>query len=186
MEQRPTLVREARPGDAEGIAKVHVASWRSTYPTMLPAPFLLSMTVESATRRWDGLLRAPSPGEGTFVVADARGPVVGFGTCGPRRGRIEGYDGEFYALYLLDEAQGRGDGRRLMAAMAERLLAGGAHSAVVWCLRDNPSRWFYERMGGQRVADRPIRFAGADMVEIAYGWRDLLPLARLSAGGSVL
>ena len=32
---------------------------------------------------------------------------------------------------------------------------------------------------------RPIRFADTDLVEIAYGWRDLTPLARLSAGPEV-
>lgn len=182
MSASNTVIREARPTDAPGIAHVHVASWRTTYPGLVPASFLVGMSEDQAARRWSGLLLTREPGHGTFVAADARGEVVGFATCGPRRGRFPDFAGEFYALYLLDEAQGNGIGRRLMAAMADRLLEGEVRSACVWCLRDNPARWFYERMGGARAAERPIRFAGSSLVEIAYGWEDLHPLARMSAG----
>jgi hypothetical protein len=69
----------------------------------------------------------------------------------------------------------------LMAAMAAELVNYGMNSAVVWVLHNNPSRWFYERLGGVRLAEKPVGFAGATLTEVAYGWRDLAPLARLSA-----
>lgn len=68
-----------------------------------------------------------------------------------------------------------------MAAMATELINYGMNSAVVWVLANNPSRWFYERLGGCRLAEKIVPFAGADLTEAAYGWRDLAPLARLSA-----
>ena len=176
------VIREARPSDATGIAKVHIASWRATYPGLVPANYLVNLSEAAAAMRWHNAVQAHGKGQGALVVADERGEVVGFATYGGRRVPVEGYEGEFYALYLLDEVKGQGIGRQLMAIMAERLLKAGTRTAVVWCLRDNPSRWFYERLGGTRVAERPIKFAGADLVEIAYGWHDLTPLARLSAG----
>ncbi len=178
-------IRDARPEDAAAIARVHVASWRSTYPGLVPAAYLVHLSEGAAAARWHGAVQARGPGRGALVAVEAaagRQRVVGFATYGARRVPVEGFDGEFYALYLLDEAQGQGIGRHLMAVMAERFLAAGIRSAAVWCLRDNPSRWFYERLGGARIAERPIRFAGAELIEIAYGWRDLAPLARLSAG----
>lgn len=177
------LVREAQIGDAAGIARVHVASWRSAYAGILPADYLTSMDQGAATARWAQSLRVLGGGRGTFVAVDpaADGRVIGFAACGPHRVGVEGYAGEFYAIYMDDDGQGNGGGSRLMAAMAERMLAGGMRAAVAWCLADNPSRWFYERLGGQRIAERPMRFAGAALVEAAYGWRDLVPLVRMGA-----
>ncbi|MBP2290339.1 GNAT family N-acetyltransferase [Azospirillum rugosum] len=176
------VIRDARPSDAVGIAKVHVASWRETYPGLVPDTYLVNLSEAAAAMRWHNAVQAHAKGQGALVVVDGMDKIVGFATYGGRRVPVEGYEGEFYALYLLEEAKSQGIGRRLMAVMAERLLESGQRNAVVWCLRDNPSRWFYERLGGTRVAERPIQFAGADLVEIAYGWQDLTPLARLSAG----
>ena len=39
-------------------------------------------------------------------------------SCGPIRDRIPGYSGEFYALYVLPEAQGCGIGTSLIAHAA--------------------------------------------------------------------
>lgn len=184
-------IREARAADAAGMARVHVQSWRSTYPGLIPTQFLVNLSEPAAAERWRTVAEARGPGQGAFVAVDTKGlvapagSVVGIASFGARRVPVEGFGGEFYALYLLDEAKGLGLGRRLMAVMAERLLGDGVRSAAVWCLRDNPSRWFYERLGGSRVAERPIRFAGAALTEIAYGWHDLAPLARLSAGPEV-
>ena len=178
------MIRRAGPGDAAGMAAVHVASWRSTYPGLLPDRYLVRLEPRLYAERWRRMLSDPRAGRGCFVAVD--GPhVVGFAWCGPQRTRVEGYGGEFYAIYLLDHAQGVGIGRRLMAAMAEDLVDRGHVSALVWVLRDNPSRFFYERLGGARVAEHPIAFAGAELTETAYGWRDLIPLARLSAGPRV-
>jgi len=177
------LIRDAQASDATAIARVHVASWRSTYAGMLPAGYLTGMSLRGAEARWRGSLPDRGPGCGTVVALDEAGAVAGFSSFGPQRRGIDGFAGEVYALYLDDDAKGQGMGRLLMAASAERMLEGGVRSALVWCLSTNPSRWFYERVGGVRIADRPGRFAGAEILELAYGWRDLVPLARQSAVG---
>lgn len=191
MTETTVAVREAHATDAAGIARVHVQSWRSTYPGLIPDTFLVGLSEPAAAARWRALAEARGPGHGAMVAVDASGhltpdrtpgTIVGIASFGAWRTAMEDYAGEFHALYLLDEAKGLGIGRRLMAAMAERMLAANVGSAAVWCLSDNPSRWFYERLGGVRIAERPIRFAGASLLEVAYGWHDLAPLARLSAG----
>ncbi|MFV3128781.1 GNAT family N-acetyltransferase [Niveispirillum sp. KHB5.9] len=178
-----SLIRPATAADAAGIANVHVESWRSTYPGMLPDRYLVGLSTATHERRWRGLLSgsAPPRGRRTFVAQGPGGRILGFASCGPQRTGLPGFGGEFYALYLLDQAQGQGLGRRFLAAMAQHLLAGDTQSAVVWVLRDNPSRYFYERLGGDLLAEQPISFAGAKLTEVAYGWTDLVPLARLAA-----
>jgi hypothetical protein len=40
-------------------------------------------------------------------------------------------------------------------------------------LRDNPSRFFYERLGAHQVSRRALPVGGAAVEAVAYGWRDL-------------
>lgn len=181
--QDASLIRSATAADAAGIAHVHVESWRATYPGMLPDRYLVGLSTAAHERRWRGLLSgsAPPRGRRTYVAQGPGGRIMGFASCGPQRTGLPGFSGEFYAVYLLDQAQGQGLGRRFLAAMAQHLLAGDTQSALVWVLRDNPSRYFYERLGGDLLAEQPISFAGARLTEVAYGWTDLVPLARLAA-----
>ena len=62
-------------------------------------------------------------------------------------------EGEVETLYVLDDWRERGVGRRLMRAAAAHLVDIGCQSAFLWVLRDNPSRWFYQRLGGRPVAE---------------------------------
>lgn len=174
-----SLVRRARPGDAAGIGRVYVESWRATYPGLIPDRYLLGLSETATAARWHDQLTGPGGGRGVFVALERRLGIVGFGSCGPQRTRLPDYAGEVYTLYLLDVAQGRGLGRRLMAAMAGDLLEHDGPSGLVWALRDNPARWFYERLGGRRLAEQTICLGQALLPEVAYGWPDLSALARL-------
>jgi hypothetical protein len=40
-------------------------------------------------------------------------------------------------------------------------------------LRDNPARFFYERLGAQQVSRKSLAVGGMAIEAIAYGWRDL-------------
>jgi hypothetical protein len=44
---------------------------------------------------------------------------------------------------------------------------------AVWVLARNPSRRFYEALGGRAITEQQIERGGEPYVEIAYGWRDL-------------
>ncbi len=173
-------VRPARLSDAPAIAAVHVAAWRSTYPAILPARFLASLSVMRQAAHYDAAIRS---GQGVFValatgadLAAADGPrIVGFATGG--RARRDGLgDGEIETLYVLDDFRDRGVGRRLLRALAGALRDAGCGSAFVWVLRDNPSRYFYARLGGVLAAEERISFAGAQIMQSAYRWD---PIARL-------
>ena len=100
---------------------------------------------------------------------------------GPEQVGLRDYSGEFHALYVLKVGQGQGLGTRLMTTMAAALTVRGMTAATVWALRDNwKARRFYEKMGGKLVSDRPLTFDGTQVMEVAYGWGDITPLARRS------
>jgi GNAT superfamily N-acetyltransferase len=105
---------------------------------------------------------------------------VGFATGGlSRRPHIA--EGEVETLYLLDDFHGRGVGRRMMRAMASHLASLGAQSAFAWVLAENPSRWFYERLGARLVAREEIGFAGSRLDQIAYAWAPIHTLLTATA-----
>src|SRR5258708_21180249 len=152
----PAPPRPARADDAGGIACVHVESWRTTYPGMLPARYLAAMDVRDYEERWERTLRDPYQRSSVFVVEED-GRLVGFASCGRERDGDPRYEGELYAIYLLDEARGRGHGRRLVRAAADELAAPHLTPAVRGGLRANaPAPLLYERLAGVYLRDRPV------------------------------
>jgi hypothetical protein len=107
-------IRVARPGDARGIARLDVETWRTTYAGVLSTSYLVGLS--------------------------------------ERRREL---------------------GRRLLITLFRRLVAVSRRSAIVWVLRDNPSRFFYERLGGHQVSRKPLAVGGSAVEAVAYGWRDL-------------
>jgi ribosomal protein S18 acetylase RimI-like enzyme len=178
-------IRRARRADATAIGRVHVETWQAAYAGLLPEAMLAGMSDVRQSAWWSRALADPKEARGVFVAEDEQMGVVGFGSCGPVRDPPEGLDGretrigEVYTLYVESDFQDRGLGRRLLDAMFRQLHADGCDTAVLWMLSDNPSRFFYEAMGGALVGQRTDTMAGEDVEEVAYAWRDLeAPLVR--------
>lgn len=167
----PLTVRDADVDDAEAIAAVHVAAWRTTYRGMLPDDFLDGLEHAGYEARWRRVIAEGS--NRVYVAADGR-EVVGFASGGRERAGEDGFAGELYAIYVLQEAQGRGHGRRLVQAVVRGLREMGLADMIVWVLRDNAgARRFYERLGGVYVRAQPITIGSALLQEVSYGWRSL-------------
>ena len=181
----PIGFREARPADAAALGRLHVDSWRESYAGLVPDRMLDDLSAEARAAMWGSVLADPAAFGGTAVyVAESGGAMVGFGACGGQRDealKAAGFGGEFGAIYVLRSHQRAGAGRRLMGLMSRRLLDRGLSGAALWVLRENlAARRFYERLGGAVVGEKSDPEPGATLVELAYGWADLSPLA--SAG----
>ena len=49
---------------------------------------------------------------------------------------------------------------------------------LLWVFKDNhPARRFYESMGGEYVEQKTITIGGTDLMEVAYGWKDITEIA---------
>ena len=183
-------VRRARPGDAAAIGAVHVATWRNVYAGVLPEGYLAGLSPARHAIGYEQAIADRRHGHAMFVAvasgADAPpgrqdaggGAVVGFVSGGKARrpglcGEAPVGSGEVETLYLLDDYRDRGLGRRLMRAMAAHLAAVGCRSVVLWVLRDNPTRWFYQRLGGRAAAHETICFAGRQVEQMAYLWNPI-------------
>jgi ribosomal protein S18 acetylase RimI-like enzyme len=163
-------IRPARPGDARGIARLDVETWRATYAGVLSTAYLVGLSKRRREAGWRGVILREA--RDVRVAVDSTGAIVGFGSCGSNR-EDRAYTGEVFTLYVAPDWQNQGIGRRLLIALFRRLVATGRRSAILWVLRDNPSRFFYERLGAHQVSRKPLAVAGAAIEAIAYGWHDL-------------
>lgn len=165
--------REARPADSPAIAAVHVDSWRSTYPGILSEEVLAGLSYQDRERMWQGSLTTHRSSNFVYVVESDDGPVVGFTAAGKERTGRTDFQGEIYAIYLLKDYHGRGWGRQLFLAAAGRLALEGLNGLMLWVLAANPTRGFYEALGGRLLGEQPIQIGPDSLVEVAYGWEDL-------------
>ena len=162
-------LRQARPSDAADLARIYIESWQDTYPGILPHGLLRAMSRKAHTARWLGMIR----GGGVLAAEDGQQGVVGLASFGAARDRGLGFDGEIYTLYVDPSYLGRGIGTALLhgafAALKERKF----HSCLVWSHARNNACFFYEAMGGIRVAERTTRMGGSPVPEIGFGWKRL-------------
>lgn len=135
----PHRVEPATPGDAAGIAGVHVAAWRSAYAGLMPAAFLAGLDVEAVTARWTSVLAAEHR---TWVGRDEAGTVVGWASVGPARDEDPPTALELWALNVHPLAHGSGVAQQLVAT------ALGSAPAYLWVLAGNArASAFYAKIG---------------------------------------
>jgi GNAT superfamily N-acetyltransferase len=144
------LVRDAEPGDAPDMARVHVASWRGAYRGLMPQEVLDGLDVSVRTSLWIRIMNRTDPARGAVLVVEDGERIIGFAGVGPTRDpdADPARTGEVTAIYLLPEAWGRGAGRLLMGESVSRLAACGYADATLWVLDTNErARRFYAAAG---------------------------------------
>lgn len=163
-------VRVARPDDAADLARIYIESWHDTYAGIIPHALLAAMSHKAHVARWQKAIRGP----GIVLVAEdeSRGPI-GLAGLGAARDDTLGFDGEIYTLYVDPAFLGRGVGSALLAGAFDRLKDRKLQSCLIWAHARNNACFFYEAMGGRRVATRTTRLMGELTPEIGFGWKQL-------------
>ena len=174
-------IRRARLADAPGIAAVHVATWRSAYADILSEDVLTNLSITRLTHYYEHSIRL---GLAVHVAAtygrNGEPPVLGF--CSASRSRETNLgDGEIETLYMLDDYQNRGLGGQLLRNSARHLWQIGCRSVFIWVLRENPARYFYQRLGGKCIAEGTTRVGGEIYAQSAYAWDPIETLLDVNA-----
>jgi ribosomal protein S18 acetylase RimI-like enzyme len=175
-------ISPAGPADALALGRVHVQSWRETYPGILPQAALNRMSAVGHGRRFRHELEQANEGHVTLIAEGPDG-AVGYAAgavraAAGRGGEPRGADAEVFTLYVLRQAQGAGVGRALLRASARVLKAQGAGSLMLFVLtRNERARGFYERLGGEAFAEVASHGWGEGLTETAYRWSDIAALA---------
>lgn len=167
------VIRPVQLNDVPAMARVHVDSRLTAYVGIVPDEYLANLSYERCQANWIEKLADPQNEKCTFVAETQAGQIVALASGGPLRDDLPGYDGELYVLYVLKAFQGMGCGRRLVAQVAWVLESRGCHSLVIWVLKNNPARRFYERLGGRLIGEKIVDIGGKPLVDVAYAWPDL-------------
>lgn len=137
-------VRQARPEDAEALARVHTQCWQETYKGILSEGFLAALDPSVRLGMWERILAGPRIAD-HWVACDGAG-LVGF--AGRQYPGVEGQlplpvrPVMLWGLYLLQSHQGLGLGRNLLET------ALGDEPASLWVAAENlRAIAFYRRFG---------------------------------------
>ena len=156
-------ISKAAIEDARALAEVHVRSWRWAYRGLLPQGVLDDLDVEAREQMWRDAI---ADARRRVWAARENGDVVGLCAAGPARD--DDHTGEVYAIYLDENAVGRGDGKRMLdVALAD--LRRRFNRVVLWVLESNErARAFYEKNGFIADGERIEIVDGIELKELRY------------------
>jgi hypothetical protein len=156
------FVRSARASDATGLARVQVASWRSTLAKLVPDEVIAELTSDAALAGWserwlEAIVNPPTSRHRVHVAVPEPGSaeVAGFAAAGPATDEDlwPGTDAELYELHVWPTSPAAapapapasapadgGDAGRLLNAVADTFAEDGFQTAYAWALADDAAR----------------------------------------------
>lgn len=165
------IIREALIEDAQGIARVHVDSWRTTYKGIIPENFLKNLTYEQRTELWEKNI---SNTESHVLVAENNdNQIIGFADGWKREINSENNASDLTSLYLLEAYQGQGIGKKLFKEIFVHFKNLGHEKIFVDVLEDNKTRYFYEYYGAKLEKTVQINIGGTLINELVYRWDNI-------------
>jgi ribosomal protein S18 acetylase RimI-like enzyme len=143
------FVRAAREADADGLARVQIASWRSAFAGLVPDSVLAELASDEAlgkfTERWLAAIGAPPTSRHRVHVAiekPGEPEILGFAAAGPATDEDlwPGTDGELYELHVLPAVSAEGHDERLLNAVADTFAEDGFSTGYTWTLAGDAAR----------------------------------------------
>ncbi|MBS7697537.1 MULTISPECIES: GNAT family N-acetyltransferase [unclassified Chelatococcus] len=165
----PTF-RHADSCDMANVSRFYEHVWQETYLSLMDVRELSSWR---ARRDW----RALPADEGTVVVAEHDGQLVGFGACGPARDGELGTFGEIYAIHVARQFRSRGIGSGLMGRMAREFAERDVADVGLWVFHRNVTAVVFARSLGAVVTGSRDDEQGAGNTELALIWPKASDLA---------
>lgn len=136
-------VRRAGIADAEAIAGLHAASWRTAYRGLVPDRRLARGLDGDRRRHWRAALAKARPRDVVLVAEDGE-RLLGFvaiWASGRSSGLIDN-------LHVLPALRGQRIGEQLLRAAARRLRSLRIRQAFLWAfVANDPAIRFYRRLG---------------------------------------
>lgn len=174
-------IRPAHEVDTLAMGQLMVTTYLAAHRDQIPPEVWAKQekewTPEVSARGWARTLRelaADSKASECIFVAEEGGELLGLVMGGPAHVELLPETGAVYSLYVRQEHQGRGLGRRLVQTVARQLAACGMTALQIGCLAANtPARRFYEALGGRVVGERLFDEDGVLLPELVYSWTDI-------------
>ncbi|MBM6745505.1 GNAT family N-acetyltransferase [Drancourtella massiliensis] len=163
-------IRRMTKEDIPDMVNIQVRSWQIAYRGIVDDSYLDSIDIEEkiSKREQDYL-------ETEFIVAEEDSKIVGFcrytdnNQFSPFMSDI---DCELIALYVAPSLKRKGIGKKLFEYTKNDLINRERESMIIWCLKDNePSKKFYQKMGGKIVAEKAVDMGGKTYYEVGFAYK---------------
>ena len=167
-------IRKAKVADIEQIAKVHIACWRTTYKGIISDDFLENkLSLERSKKNWANSI-TNFPDSILLVAENESNEIVGFCSGGLNREKekIPQFEGELMAIYILEKYQKKSIGTKLVKEFVKALQKKNIRNMIIWVLKENESKFFYEKLGGEYITEKTYKIGGEELIVIAYGIKD--------------
>jgi ribosomal protein S18 acetylase RimI-like enzyme len=164
-------IRPATVADADAIAALHAASWRSAYRGIFKEGTLGPSLDGERRAHWRGKLGAMIPTDTVLIAGD-----VGFIAVWAQGDA--GFGAYIDNLHVRPERRSGGLGRRLLGEAMRRVSKRGERGAYLWVFDDNVRAIdFYRRLGGEIIEGGFDEIDGAQVAHSRIAWRDTARLA---------
>lgn len=167
------IIRDARLEDVQGMARVVVDTWLTTYRGLMPDEHLDKLSYADRERSFTELIKDLNDDKFKFVAENNAGNIIGIAIGGLERSGHTIYKGEIYAIYVLEAYQRKAVGKNLVRAAIEWLQGRNINSMLVWVLAGSKYRVFYEDLGGKEVDKKTFKYDEFSADLVAYGWEDI-------------
>ncbi|MBR3133960.1 MAG: GNAT family N-acetyltransferase [Clostridia bacterium] len=164
-------IRKGVKQDAKGVVEVNTYTWLTTYKGIMPEE-VLKNRVKTMEQRIPKVEKSIIEDDNLYVAVDDE-RVVGIITYGKSRNEKYLDSGEVYSIYVLDEYQGLGLGKKLFLTGINELIDKGYNSMIVDVVDGNKTIHFYEKFGGENVEDRIDEFGTSKITEHIMFFNDL-------------
>ena len=154
------FVRAARSSDADGLARVQVASWRAAFAGLVPDAVIAELTSADAAgqfaEQWRDAISAPPTSKHRVHVAvekPGEPEILGFAAAGPATDEDlwPGTDGELYELHVAPSVADAGHDQRLLHAVADTFAEDGFSTGYTWALSGDAARLAFLEIGRAHV-----------------------------------
>ena len=151
LERIMLILREATGHDAAAIAKLHADSWRSAYRGMLSDEYLDHRVHLERTALWQQRFSERAEKPFFVILAEVEEELAAFACVFPDEHPT--YGAFLDNLHVAPQRTGQGIGRRLLSAVAERLLNDERRGGLyLWVIEQNArARQFYAKAGAVEV-----------------------------------
>ncbi len=136
-------IRTAAVTDVDTILQIADTTWWATYTAILEREQIEFMLNEIYAK--EKISKQVKTGEQVFLLLEEEGLPVAFAAYSPREENAGIY--KLHKLYCLPQTQGKGYGKILINAVAQKTLDAGKHILELNVNRYNHAKSFYEKMG---------------------------------------
>ncbi len=165
-------IKEINKNDLYDYMYVNIHAWNETYRGIMDDSFLDKIMLEldeivlKQQAKYEKT-KLEEPDYRRFLLYVNDKPVGNFSIC---KSTSEKYPdaGEIRSFYLLNIAKKQGYGRIMFNKAIDEVKEMNYKDMVISCLKDNPSKGFYEHMGGQLIYERTRFIGGKNLIENIY------------------